>query len=144
MDAFTRKAFAEPVKDKKAPTIAKAFQKIFNDNQIKPKSIYRDHGNEWKGEFAELMKTLDIVSLENDLEDRFSKTIKSTISKYMVANNTGTCINVLPELTKLYNETPHSSIDDIKPSEADDTMENIIDITRLNSDKRDQNKKINK
>ena len=152
VDVFSRKAYGESIKDKTPLTVATAFKKILADNQVQPKSIFHDHGNEFKGDFAVLMKSLNIMSLENDLEnhrslgviDRFCRTIKSMISKYMTANNTGTYIHVLPKLIKLYNETPHTEIADIKPAEATDTRENRTTITGINDEKREQNRTVNK
>ena len=148
---FTRKAYAEGIKSKTPEDCAEAFELILKRAGANPDSVYHDKGNEFKGKFDKLCKSENITSLQNDLGDhqalgvidRFSRTIKSMIQRYLVANNTTKYIDQLPKLVKLYNETPHSSINDIKPNDATEE-ENVITIGDINYQKQKANNKIKK
>jgi hypothetical protein len=149
VDVFTRQARAEPIKNKTSTSTDDAFKKITKQNQ--PQAIYSDDGNEWKGEFKDLLKDKDIIHIVNDygdhnslgIIDRFSRTIKTMIAKYMTANETKKWIDVLPRLIELYNRTPHSGIENIKPEVAGE-RENIRRIGTLNFEKREHNNQVNK
>ena len=79
-----------------------------------PDAVFHDQGNEWKGKFAKLCGAINISSLQNDLGDhrslgiidRFLRTIKTMIQEYLTSNNTTKCIDELPRLIQLYNNTP--------------------------------------
>lgn len=149
VDVFTRQARAEPIKNKTSTTTDDAFKKITRETQ--PQAVYSDDGNEWKGEFKDLLKAKNVVHIVNDygdhnslgIIDRFSRTIKTMIAKYMTANDTKKWIDTLPSLIKLYNETPHSGIENIKPAEAIQ-RENILKIGTQNFEKRGHNNQIDK
>ena len=148
VDVFTRKAYLEPCKSKKPEDTKKAFQKILKD--IKPNAIFHDNGNEWKGVFKTLIDSENIVSISNDINDhkslgiidRFSRTIKEMIEKYMTANNTTSYVSQLPRLVKLYNETPQRGIADIPPTNVEGNPENMLIISNLNREKQIANQKI--
>ena len=125
IDVFTRKAYAEPIKNKTPLLVLNAFEK-FN---VKPFTVIHDDGNEFKGAFLKYVKENDIntVTINSkyhtalSVVDRFSRTLKSIIEKEFTANNTVNWINSLSSIVKNYNETPHSGIRDIKPNDADET-----------------------
>lgn len=149
VDLFTRKAYAEGIKAKTPEICSEAFEKILKRAGAQPDSVYHDKGNEFKGKFDKLCESKNITSIQNDLGDhqslgiidRFSRTIKSMIQRYLVANNTTKYIDSLQDFVKLYNDTPHSSINDITPNDADDT-ENMIIIGDINYKKQKHNQKM--
>ena len=149
VDVFTRQARAEPIKNKTSTTTDDAFKKLTRETQ--PQAVYSDDGNEWKGEFKDILKAKNIIHIVNDygdhnslgIIDRFSKTIKTMIAKYMTANDTKRWIDALPKLIELYNETPHSGIENIKPVEATE-RENIKKIGTINFEKRGHNNQVDK
>ena len=136
IDVFTRKAFAKPVKNKTATMVKEAFAAI---NEV-PKVVFHDEGNEFKGSFLQYLKEKDIINVENEngthnalgIVDRFSRTIKTEISKYMTANNTTKWYSELPRLIDLYNNTPHSATGDIKPNKIEGNEENEIKVSTIN------------
>ena len=148
VDVFTRKAYLEPCKSKKPEDTKKAFQKILKD--VKPNAIFHDNGNEWKGVFKTLVDSENIVSISNDINDhnalgiidRFSRTIKEMIEKYMTANNTTSYVSQLPKLVKIYNETPQRGIDDIAPAKVGGDPENMLIVSNINRAKQIANQKI--
>ena len=86
IDIFTRQAYARPIK-KKIPSLVK---EAFEDIKEIPRVVFHDDGNEWKGEFLTFLNDNDIINVANDPDhhnalgiiDRFSRTIKTEISKY--------------------------------------------------------------
>jgi hypothetical protein len=59
VDIFTRQARAIELKSKHTTNTSKAFQNMIL--KIKPKSIYSDDGNEWRGEFKSLLDKENII-----------------------------------------------------------------------------------
>ena len=57
--------------------------------------------------------------------ERFNKTIRTLITKFMVANNTTRWIDNLDKFIKNYNNTYHSSIK-MKPKDVDEKYEQVI------------------
>jgi len=119
VDIFSRLALAVPIKSKEPKNILEAFQSL----KLKPVSIFHDSGNEFKGVFLKYLDENDIIDLKADVGDhhslgvidRFSRTLKTMISKYMTAKDTTTYFDKLPDLLNAYNDTPHSSLGDISP-----------------------------
>lgn len=150
IDVFSRKAYLEPCKSKSPTDTVKAFKKMTMD--IKPMSIYHDNGKEWLGSFKKYVDEEGIMSLSNEINDhnalgiidRFSKTIKEMIERYMTANNTTSYVKQLPRLVKIYNESPHSGIADIKPVAVAGNDENTLVISNMNMAKQIANKKVAK
>jgi hypothetical protein len=132
VDIFSRKAFAQPIKEKTPQQVKRAFETF----SIIPTSVYHDSGNEFKGEFLKYLDDNDIINMSARLGthhslgvvDKFSRTIKTMISKFMTANNTANYIDALDALIDIYNRTPHSSLLDYTPNEVlgDLTIRNKI------------------
>ena len=147
VDIFTRKAHAEAIKTKKPIDTKTAMLKIINKQ--KPNVIYSDNGSEWKGVFKKMIDAKSIIHIMNEVGDhnslgiidRFSKTIKTEIAKHMTGNNTTNWADKLDDFINRYNNTEHSSINDIKPKDADKN-ENKYEIGAINYDKVIFNKKI--
>lgn len=146
VDIFTRQAKAVAVTTKHATNTADAFENIISE--VKPHVVYSDDGNEWRGKFQELLERNNIIHQVKDygdhnalgIIDRFSQTIKRMIAKYMTANDTKNWIQQLPKIVDIYNRTPHTSISDIKPKDAEQE-ENIETIGTLNFNKRENDQK---
>ena len=151
VDVFTRKAFVEPIKSKQPSDTFVAFKKIVEENG-KPQWIYHDQGNEWLGQFRLYCEKENIMSLTNLLHehtslaiiDRFSRTIKTMIEKYMTGYNTTSFVTKVPALVRLYNNTPHSAIDGIQPDAVEGNLENRITVATINAEKRFRNSQTDK
>jgi hypothetical protein len=141
VDVFTRKAFAEPVKSKTSTLTKIAFENIVN--QAKPKVVFHDEGNEWKGQFLQFVNEKDIINVDSNSKnhhalgiiDRFSKTLKNIIAKFMTNNNNTQWVNILPNIIKSYNNSPHSTIFDYTPNSIEQDEEKLIEVSTLNIDK---------
>lgn len=139
VDIFTRTGFAELIKDKTPKNVFTAFKK-FN---IKPHAVYHDSGNEFKGEFLKYLNDNDIVDLRADIGDhnslgvidRFSKTLKTMIAKYMTAHNSVVYYHKLKDILNAYNNTPHSSLGDISPNSVLSNIQHRRQVQTINLEK---------
>lgn len=115
IDAFSRKAYVTPLPNKQAPTVAKAMDAIL---KIHPTKLLRvDRGSEFvSSDFKKLMAKYKIKQyfanepIKAGIVERFNKTIKGKIARYLTANNTYKYLDVLPQLVHSYNTTHHSTI----------------------------------
>lgn len=120
IDVVSRYAWAEPMKDKGGAETSRAFEAILKrePNGRKPEKLQTDHGKEFfNSHFTELMKKYKInhFAIVSDkkaaIAERFIKTIKQKIYKYLDTDpNRRRYIDVLQDLIKSYNDTPHSKI----------------------------------
>ena len=121
----SRYAYCYPFKTKGINEMYNLLNNFIND--AKPKIIESDNGNEFNNH--KIKKLFDdhgikfIVFNKNENKnslgkiERFNRTIRLKISNYMKLYKTNKYIDVIDKLTKNYNNTLHSSIND-KPSEA--------------------------
>lgn len=118
IDVFSKYAYVQPIRDKLAATVTKAFERILKSGADRPLNLRTDSGSEFKGQFRELMAKYGINhyrSLEGDIKagvaERMNRTIKDKMYKFMSANNTQRFVDALPKLVRAYNEkTVHRSI----------------------------------
>ena len=90
IDIFSRYGWVEPLKDKTAKEIVKAFDKIIQEGRI-PKRLRSDAAKDFTSEqFQKYVKSKNIIHFVTHTEkqanyvERFIKTLKSKIFKYMV------------------------------------------------------------
>jgi hypothetical protein len=148
VDIFTRIAFAEPIKDKTPQSVLTAFKKF----GVEPNAVYHDSGNEFKGSFLKYLKDNEIVDLKADIGDhnslgvidRFSRTLKTMIAKYMTAQNTVVYYDKLDDFIKAYNNTPHSALGDVTPSNVMNNTEDYRQVQMINLEKLKFNQSISK
>lgn len=148
VDVFTRKAYGSYIEKKTPASVLEGFKKW----DIKPNNVYHDLGNEFRGAFNTYAKENDIENLTNELDnhkslgviDRFSKTLKSMLSKYMTQNNTTKIYDVLNKFIDSYNKTPHSSLGNISPDDVIKNEKNFITVLNINQAEILYNKGIHK
>ena len=110
---FSKYAWVVPLKDKKGVTITNAFQKILKEsNRHKPNKIWVDKGSEfYNNSFKKWLKdnNIDMYSTHNEeksvLAERFVKTLKTKINKYMTSISKNVCIDKLDDIVNEYNDT---------------------------------------
>lgn len=126
IDIFTRHAFVEPMKNKTASEFLKAFKEIMKRAKTFPKKILADRGSEIKNKlFKNYCKenNVDLLHSDNFIHapfiERFNRTLKSLMYKYMTANDTDRFIDVLQLLVKTYNTRKHRMIG-MTPAQAED------------------------
>jgi transposase InsO family protein len=117
ISVFSKYAFTQPLRDKRGQTVANAFDRIFA--LITPQmNISTDRGNEfYNRHVAEVFKKYAINHFSPHDEDikcgvieRFNRTLKTRIFRYLTHKSTSRWIDVLPDLTESYNNSYHRSI----------------------------------
>ena len=144
IDVFTRKAYCVAMKSKDIDDVTDALKLIMKQNEIVPTSIVSDSDSSFTGaEFQKLMMKHDIVHntvVINDhhalgIIDRFARTLKTVFSKLFIKNKDTNWISHLDSVINKYNNSPHSSIADIKPNDADkgEYFNIVLEINQLKS-----------
>ena len=125
IDVFTRKAFCYPMKTKNAETVLELFKQHIQKN--KPQMLVSDNGSEFTNNaFQKLLKDESIFHNTNEpgyhntlgVIDSFSRYFKEKMHRYFTDNNTTKWIDKLDSFVKSYNETPHSSLQNVTPNNA--------------------------
>ena len=118
IDVFTKKLYTVALKKKTKEATAQAFQTIFKDFDEFPINIVTDRGLEFHNK--EVRKIFDSYGINHystptktnwkaSVAERVIRTIKSRLYKYFKTKKTTNWVDVLPQFTKNYNSTPHSS-----------------------------------
>jgi Integrase core domain/Chromo (CHRromatin Organisation MOdifier) domain len=123
IDVFSKQARVVPLKNKAGKTVRDALEKIFEEFQT-PEKFQTDEGKEFENAHCyALYKKLKIkhfnaLSGESKcaVNERFNRTFKTKLWKYLTHNNTYRFIDDLGDLEFSYNNTYHSAIK-MKPSE---------------------------
>ena len=125
IDIFTRYAFVEPLKNKKASTFLEGFKRIAERAVTLPQRILADRGAEIKNKsFADYCRQNKIKLLHSDnyihapFVERFNRTLKTLMYRYMTSRETERFIDVLPRLVETYNSREHRMIG-MSPNEAE-------------------------
>ena len=138
-DIFSKYAWVVPLKDKKDISIVKAFQIILKQSNRKPNKIWVDKWSEfYNAYFKKWLRDNEIVmySTHNEgksvVAERFIRTLKSKIYKYMTSISKNVHIDKLDDIVDEYNNTYHTTIK-MKPAD-------VKDNTYINADKEYNNK----
>jgi hypothetical protein len=116
VDVFSRYAFAVPVKDKRGPTVADAFERIFAERV--PNMMQTDRGLEFlNAHVKNVFRKHDVhhyFSHNDDIKaalvERFNRTLKSRLYRYMTHRHTNRWIDALKDIVHSYNRSHHRSI----------------------------------
>ena len=122
VDVLSRFARVEMLRTKTANEVTAAFSRMIKD--AKPNLLQSDKGTEFlNATFQALLRANGIkhYTSENDdikasLVERWHRTIMAKLYRYFTYANTTRYVDIIQELVKSYNETPHSSIK-IAPAE---------------------------
>ena len=139
IDIFSKYAWVILLKDKKGVSIVNAFQKILDKSARKPNKIWVDKGTEFYNiSFKKWLKDNDIemYSIHNEgksvVAERFIRTLKNKIYKYMTAISKNVYIDKLDDIVDEYNNTYHRTIK-MKPVDVKD--DTYIDFKKEVNDK---------
>ena len=126
IDIFSKYAWVIPLKNKKGVSIVKAFQIILKQSNRKPSKIRVDKGSEfYNAFFKKWLRDNDIVmySTHNEgksvVAERFNRTLKIKIYKYMTSISKNVYINKLDDTVNEYNNTYLTTIK-MKPTDVKD------------------------
>jgi len=115
IDNLSKYGFAEKLFNKKAQSVKKAFSSIIKKSKRKPKILTTDAGKEFTNNlFKNALKRNDIKHViardasKAAVVERWNRTIKEKIYKYLSYNRTKRYINVLSDIISGYNNTIHS------------------------------------
>jgi hypothetical protein len=133
IDVFSRYAFVVPVKDKRGLAVSAAFGKIFADRI--PNMLQTDRGLEFlNAQVQEVFRKNNVhhyYSLNDDIKaalvERFNRTLKSRLYRYMTHHRTNRWIDALDDVVKSYNSSYHRSIE---TAPNDVTLGNVEEIAR--------------
>ena len=127
IDVFSKIGFARSLKDKKGPTVLKAFLNVLEESGRKPTKVQTDAGVEFTNRaFKSTLKKQNIhfyvTFSENKaaVVERFNRTLKSRMWRYFTHNNTYRYVDVLQELVSGYNASPHKGVG-MAPIEVNDS-----------------------
>ena len=104
IDVFSKYAWVVPLKDKKGVSTVTAFQSILKQSNRKPNKIWVDQGSEfYNASFKKWLQDNDIVMYSTNNEgksvaaERFIRTLKSKIYKYMTSISKNVYIDKLDD-----------------------------------------------
>ena len=113
---------------------------IIKNDKHKITIIQSDSGKEFKNNFVKKLLDKEVIeqrfSVVGDKKamgvvERFNRTLRNLITKYLVANNTTKWIDKLNDFVSNYNSTFHSSVKDI-PNNIDEKKEIDIIVDKNN------------
>ena len=113
IDVFSKYGWMLPLKDKTGKSVADAFKEIFKKSKRKPEKLWTDKGQEFYNKNVKELG-VELYSTENEekssVVERWNRTMKEKMFKYLTANNTNKYIDVLDDFVERYNNTRLSSI----------------------------------
>ena len=127
IEVNSKRAYATALKDKNSTSMKDGLEKLIKQlraDGLIIRVIQSDNGTEYTNrQVSEYLKDENIeqvfcpvsVLRENDkrclaVAERFNRTIKSLLNKYMESNNTARWVDALDDVVANYNQTYHSSI----------------------------------
>ena len=118
IDCFTKFVWIRPMKTKSGEETAQAFDSIFREFDEHPINLMTDSGLEFfNSKVSQVLSSYNIVHYKPrtktlwkaSMAERVIQTIKRKLEKYFHLNNTKTWVDVIGQIVKNYNNTPHSS-----------------------------------
>ena len=116
MDNFSKIGFTVSLKNKNAQTIKDSFENNLIISKRKPNLIESERGRDlYKNIFQDFLKKNDIKlysrnsSLGAVFAERFNLTIRNLIKRPVFEKDDGKWIDILPNITKQYNNRVHTS-----------------------------------
>ena len=116
IDNFSKFGWKIPLKNKKALTIRDSFENILISSKRKPNLIETDRGKEFYNNlFQDFLNKNDIKLYSRNssygvvFAQRFNRTIRDLLKKPVFEKGDGNWIDILPTITKQYNNRIHSS-----------------------------------
>ncbi len=118
IDVLSKYAWVVPVKSTQGSIITQAFEHILKTSKRKPGALQTDKGAEFLNKtFQAMLKRNKIhfftshnVETKASVVERFNKTLKTKVWRYMEYKNSDHFIHVLPQFVKSYNHSYHRSI----------------------------------
>ena len=116
IDNFSKNGWTIPLKNKNAQTIKDSFENFLISSKRKPNLIESDRGKEFYNNiFQDFLNKNDIKLYSRNssygavFAEKFNQTIRDLLKKPVFEKGDGNWIDVLPTITKQYNNKVHSS-----------------------------------
>ena len=116
IDTFSKYGWTIPLKNKNALTIKDSFENILLSSKRKPNLIESDRGKEFSSNvFQDFLNKNNIKHYSRSssssavFAERFNRTIRDLLKRPVFEKGDGKWIDVLPTITKQYNNRVHSS-----------------------------------
>ena len=116
IDNFSKFGWTIPLKNKNAQTIKDSFENILISSKRKPGLIETDRGKEFYNNiFQDYLNKNNIKLYSRNssygavFAERFNRTIRDLLKKIVFENGDANWIDVLPNITKQYNNRVHTS-----------------------------------
>ena len=116
IDNFSKFGWTTPLKNKNAITKKDSFENILTSSKRKPNLIETDRGKEFYNNiFQDYLNKNNIKLYSRNssygavFAERFNRTIRDLLKKIVFENGDANWIDVLPTITKQYNNKVHSS-----------------------------------
>ena len=129
IDVFSRKAYARPVKNKEAASVAGVMRVILNEMTPMPQFMYSDKGNEWTGPVQTLFEEKNVThrsktekydAQATSVVDRVIQNLKKRLAESIAAEPGEWATRIL-SVTRAYNSTPHQTLHNEPPKEINST-----------------------
>ena len=116
IDNFSKFGWTIPLKNKNAQTIKDSFENILISSKRKPNLVESDRGKEFYNNiFQDFLNKNNIRLYSRNssygavFAERFNRTIRDLLKKIVFEHGNANWIDVLPTITKQYNNKVHSS-----------------------------------
>ena len=116
IDNFSKVGWTIPLKNKNAQTIKHSFENILINSNRSPNLIESDRGKElYNNIFQDFLNKNNIKLYSRNssygavFAERFNRTIRDLLKRPVFEKGDGNWIDVLPKITKQYNNRVHSS-----------------------------------
>jgi len=135
VEILSRKAFAYPVTFKKPSDLLDAYEQFIMDQDGNVIDVYADDefSKRWFRAYNDVLNVNIHTGIAKDdhvskysnrlgIVDRLVRTLRKLMNKYMLVKNTTKWSKWLPEIIRLYNNTPHASLNDRTPNEVNSDL----------------------
>jgi transposase InsO family protein len=109
IDVLSKYAWVVPIHQKTGKEMIRALQQIFKDGR-RPIRIQSDQGKEFTNRELRQAFTTRNVETKASIVERFQRTLKACMWRYLTKHKTRRYVDVLPDLVHSYNHTYHRSI----------------------------------
>lgn len=142
VDIFTRKLYCVPMKTKEIDEVVSSLTELFKEAGM-PFVLTSDSDSTFLSKECQnflnknnvIHHTVPVGDHSSlGIIDRIARTLKTILHKRFLITKSLNWVDVLPTIVQQYNNSPHSSIDDIKPNQAT-TPENVSRIIDINNEK---------
>lgn len=132
VDVLSKYAWVVPLRDKGKYAVVSAFKDVFRNGRV-PYELQTDKGTEFLNNLmVDLAKENRInhytgknVEVKCAIVERFNRTLKTKMFRYMTATGSKRYLEYLPKLVSSYNNTKHSTTK-FAPANVSEGSENIV------------------